>query len=105
MIATLGCRCVGPGSEDAADGATADDREVQVEDDQIGRLFGHRRQRGISRRHDLGFGVASPLEGVLDETGDVALVVDDEDLVSGHGLRRRVAGRRIGDVSKMLIVS
>jgi hypothetical protein len=97
-------RHVDPRSQDATDVETADDRQVQVEDDQVGRLFGHRRQRGISGGDDLGVGVATPFERVLDESGDVVLVFDDEDLVSGHGLGGRVPIGGIGNVSKMLIV-
>jgi hypothetical protein len=39
---------VGPRSQDATDVEPADHRQVQIEDDQIGRLFGHCRQRGIA---------------------------------------------------------
>jgi hypothetical protein len=42
---------------------------------------------------------------VLDESGDVVLVFDDEDLMSGHAWEGRVPTGGIGHVSKMLIVS
>ena len=43
-----------------------------------------RLQRGVAAADDLGFGVAAAFERVLDEAGDVLLVFDDEDAVSGH---------------------
>ena len=75
-------------------GTSARDRRMrQTSKPLIGRLFGHRRQRGISRGDDLRVGVAAPLERVLDESGDIVLVFDDEDLVSGHGLGREGTDR------------
>jgi hypothetical protein len=41
---------------------------------------------------------------VLDETSDVVLVFDDENAMSGYGLDGSLPIRRIGHVSKMLIV-
>ena len=36
-------------------------------------------KRGVTRRHDVDGHVAVAFEGVLDEPGDVLLVLDDED--------------------------
>ena len=75
-------RHVGARSQDPADLEAAEDRQVEVEDDQIGRPLGDGLQRGVAGADDLGLGVAAALERVLDESGDVVLVFDDEDAVS-----------------------
>ena len=51
------------------------------------------------------FGVAAPLERVLDQAGDVLLVFDDEDAVFGHAIGSpHVAAGRFAAVSKLLNV-
>src|SRR6187551_2190422 len=71
-------------AQDAAHLETAEDREVEVEDHQVGRLGGDGLQRVIACADDERLGLAGALERVLDQTGDVVLVLDDEDSVPGH---------------------
>lgn len=75
---------LGASSQDAAHFGAAQDRQIEVEDDQIGRLRRDRLQRIVATAHDLGIGFAAALEGVLDQARNVAIVFDDEDAVSGH---------------------
>ncbi len=48
-------------------------------------------------------GVAAALERVLDQTGDVLFVFDDENAMSHHP-SRRVLAKSVASVSAMLIV-
>ena len=96
MIGT--CGHVGARPQDAADFEAADDRQIQVEDDEIGRALGDRLQRGVAGADDLRVGVAAALQGVLDQAGDILLVFDNEDVMSGHEAMRlaywpQVSGR------------
>lgn len=76
---------VGAAPENAAHFDAAQDRQVQVEDDEIGRPRGDRFQRQIAAADNLGFGVAGPLERVFDEPCDVLLVFDNQYAIFGHG--------------------
>ena len=49
------------------------------------------------RADNLRFGVAAPFERVLDQAGDVVLVFDDEDAVSGHQPAASVPAGRFAD--------
>ena len=60
---------------------------------EIGRPLGDRLQRGVAGADDLRFGVAAPLERVLDQAGDVVFVFDDQDAVSGHSACDKRTGR------------
>jgi hypothetical protein len=53
----------------------------------------------------VGLRVPASFECVLDETGNVVLVFDDENAMSDHDLERSLPVRDIGRVSKVLIVS
>ena len=59
-----------------------------------GAPLGDRLQRGVAGADDLRVGVAAALERVLDQAGDVLLVFDDEDAVSGHEPCGERTGRR-----------
>ena len=75
---------IGTGAENPADLHAAHDGEVEVENDQIWRPVRHRLERGITGSDDLGVGLSTALQRVLDEPGDVLLVFDDEDAMFGH---------------------
>ena len=92
MIGT--CARVGPRAQDAAHLEAAEHRQVEVEDDQIGRLFGDGLSAASPDADDLGVGFAAPLERVLDQPGDVLLVFDNQDAVSGHVPPGKGTGRR-----------
>ncbi len=53
-------------------------RKVEIEDDQIGCLFGHRSKRGVAAPDDLDTRVSRSLERVLDEASDILFVLDHE---------------------------
>ena len=70
--------------DDPADFDAVDDGQIQIQDEQIRRAFGHRLERRVAAPGDVGFGVGVALERVLDEAGDVSLVFDDQDMVLCH---------------------
>ena len=67
----------------------ADHGQIEIQDDEVGRLVGHRLERRIAAADDTCFGVARALERVFDQAGDVVFVFDDEHVVSGHSTRSR----------------
>ena len=56
-------------------------RQIQVEDDQVGRFLRDGLQRRVAAADDVGIDVAAAFEGVLNEACDVVLVFDDEHFV------------------------
>ena len=72
-----------PRAKQSADFEAAQHRQVEIEQDQIGRLCRRRLERGIAAGDDLDVDVAAALERVLDELGDVVFVFDDEDTCLG----------------------
>ena len=68
-------------SNDSADLDAVDDRQIQIQDQQIRWTFGHRLERRVAAEDNVGFGVGSAFERVLDETGDVSLVFDNQNMV------------------------
>ncbi len=90
-------------SQNAAHFHAADDGQIEIENDEVGRFLGDRLQRGVAAVDDVGFGVAGPFERMFDESRDVLLVFDDQYPVSGHAsVTVRVA--RFRAVSELLIV-
>ncbi len=77
-------RDVGARSQDAAHFEPAHHRQVQVQDDEIGRTFGHDSQRGVAGADDLRLSVAPALEHVFDQTCDVLFVFDNENTMFRH---------------------
>jgi hypothetical protein len=75
---------VGARTQDAAHLEPADDRQIEIENDQVGRPVGDRFERRVARRDDARVGVTAPLEGVLDQPGDIWLVFYYQDMRSGH---------------------
>ena len=59
-------------------------RQVQIQDHQVRRPVGHRLERRVAAADDLDLGVTVALERVLDESGDVFLVLDDQDAMFWH---------------------
>ena len=94
--------CIGSRSEDAADLEPAQYRQVEIENDQIGRAGSHGFQRGIAAADDLGVGAAASFERVFDETGDVLFVFDDEHAVLLHVVEATLVVRGFASVSKLL---
>ena len=84
----------GAATENAADFEAAQHRQVEIENHQVRRVRGDRLQRIVSGADDVRFGLAGAFEGVLDQTGDVVLVFDDEDTVPGHVHMTRAPRRR-----------
>jgi hypothetical protein len=84
---------VGARPQDAADFHAADDRQIQVEDDEVGRFFGDRLQRGVAAADDVRFRVAGALECVLDETRDIVLVLTMRTLRDIRVSQRGMGGR------------
>jgi len=80
---------VGSRAQDTAHFDAADDGQIEIQDDEVGRLVGHRLQRRVAAADDMGFGVAGALERMFDESGDVVLVFDNQDAVSGHSVMPR----------------
>src|SRR5262249_4381366 len=78
---------LGASPHDAADFFAAHDRDVEIEDDQVGWTTGDRTEGFITTAHDFDRSVAGSFEGVFDEAGDVVLVFDDEYPRSSHGLQ------------------
>ena len=76
----------------AADLRAVEDRQVQVENEQVGRRVAHGLEGRVAAGHDLHDGVPGALQRVLDELRDVRLVVDDEN--AGQGGRRQVTASR-----------
>ena len=64
--------------QDAAHLQPAQHRDIQVEQHQVGRLFGARLERRVAAGDQLDLDVAAALERVADEVGDVLLVFDDQ---------------------------
>ena len=77
------CRVAGSALESAADLEAIDPGEHQVEHDEVGQTTARRRQ-GFFAATDAGDGEALLLEVVLDQSQDVALVVDDQDVLVCH---------------------
>jgi hypothetical protein len=82
-------------TQDAADLEAAEHRQVQVQHDEIGRLLARRFQRRVAARRQLDLDVAAAFEGVLDELGDIELVLDHED-APAVGAGRRYGPQRRG---------
>ena len=53
-------------------------RQVQVENDEVRRLFGGEPERLVAAGRDLDRQLAAPLQGVANQAGDIPLVFDDE---------------------------
>ena len=69
-----------------------------------GATIGDRLQRGVARSDDFGVRLAAAFECVLDESRDVLLVFDDENLDALACVGSSVAPANFAAVSKMLIV-
>ena len=65
-------------AQDAADLEAVQHRQIEVQDDQVGRLIDHRLERGVAARHHVDNRVAIAFERVFDQTGDVLFVFDDQ---------------------------
>ena len=61
-----------------------EDRQVQVEDEEIGRPLGDGFEGRLAGTDDIGVSIAVAFEGVFDEPGDILLVFDDEYAVAWH---------------------
>ena len=85
MIGTRGG--FGPLADDAADLAAAQDRQVQIENDEIGRLLRQCAERLVAAIDDVDEGVEGALERMLDERRDVLLVLDDQNAWRRHAGR------------------
>src|SRR4029079_6044065 len=70
--------------EDATHLEPAHHRQVEVEDHEVWRAIGDGLQRGVTRVHGLRFDFSAAFERVLDESGYVLLVFDDEDARFWH---------------------
>ena len=66
------------GTKQSTDFEAAQHRQIEIENDQIGRLLAGGLQRLVAAAGDLDDGVARSLERVFDEAGDVVFVFDDE---------------------------
>src|SRR5262245_35272761 len=85
---------IGPRSEHAAYLEAAQDRQVEIEDDQIGRPRRHGFQRCVAASDNFGIGATASFERVFDETSDILFVFDNKHSVllhvgSGHSSRPR----------------
>jgi len=78
---------VGARAQNPAHLEAAQDRQIEVEDDEIRHPLGDGFERGVARSDDVRLGFSPSLEGVLDQSGDVLFVFDDEYTVSGHEAR------------------
>ena len=76
-------------AQDAAHFEAVQHRQIQVEHHQVGRQLGGGLQCGVAAGHGFDFDVAAALERVLDEVGDVLLVVDDEHAAAPGARHRR----------------
>ena len=97
-------RNVGARAQDPADLEAADDRQIQIQDDQVGLAIGDGVQRRVARADDERVGVAAALEGVLDEAGDIGFVFDNQYVRFGHGPVASVPAENHAKVSNLLIV-
>ena len=95
---------IGSAAQDPADFEAAQNREVQVEDDEVGRTGRHRPERRIAARHDLRIVIPPTLERMLDERRDVVFVLDDEHVMFSDPHHATVLDRRFTVVSKLLNV-
>ena len=78
-------------AQDPADVVAAQHRQIEVENHEVGRPVGDGVERGVSGADHLGLRLAAAFERVLDETGDVLLVLDDEYTMLGHDVVLNVA--------------
>jgi hypothetical protein len=95
---------VRPRSQDAAHLEAAQDREIQVEDDQVGRVVDDGLQRRVARAHELDARVAVALEGMLDEPADVLFIFNDENprrLRDGLERRDRLCVGAVGEAGRV----
>ena len=74
-----------PRPQEAADLGAVQDRQIQVEDQQVRRRVADRPEGRVAGRDDVDAGVALALERVLDELGDVDFVFDDQDAGRSRG--------------------
>ncbi|HXH34348.1 MAG TPA: hypothetical protein VNJ54_08045, partial [Plantibacter sp.] len=65
------------------------DREIHIEDDEIGCVVRDRPERGISAAHYFDDRVAGAFERMLDQSSDILLVFNYED--TGHPTHRLTA--------------
>ena len=65
-------------AQDSADFETAQHRQVQIQQDQIGLALRDDAQRGVAGLDDLHLDAADLFQCVLDQSGDVLLVLDDQ---------------------------
>ena len=91
-------------TQNATDLDTAQHGQVEVEDDEIGRVVGHRFERSVAAAHDFRLGLSGPLQRPLDQTGDVVLVFDDKDAISGHESKKTIPVTGFAAVSGLLNV-
>ena len=76
--------CIRPRTEEAAHVHAAQDGQIEVEDDQIGRVGRDYFQRSVTAAHDFSVCAPAALQRVLDQPGDVRLVFHDEHPVFLH---------------------
>jgi hypothetical protein len=94
---------VRPAPQKAAHFGPAQDWQIEIENDEVGRTRGDGFERGIAAADDLGISLAAPLERVFDEAGDVVLVFDNQDAMFVHVPTTVLAGG-FATVSKLLNV-
>jgi hypothetical protein len=96
---------VGPCPENPAYLDPAQYRQIEVQDDQVGRTVGDDLQRRVSAANDFRFGLSAAFERVFDQPCDVLLVFDDEHAMPVHAFTRpTVSGARFGVVTGLLNV-
>ena len=70
--------------DDPADLEAIHHWQIEIQNQQIRRTFGHRLERRVAAPDDLSFGVGVAFEGVLDEAGEVPLVLHDQNAMFCH---------------------
>jgi hypothetical protein len=65
-------------AEQPADLSAAQHRQIQIEDDEIGRLLVDGPEGHVTARHNLDDAVSGPFQRMLDQARDVLFIFDDE---------------------------
>ena len=66
-------------AQDRAHLGAAQDRQIEVENDQVGRGVRHNAECPVAARDDIHGRIAEAFEPMLDEQRDIVLVLDEED--------------------------
>src|SRR5215212_8292649 len=88
-------------AKNAAHFETIENRQIEVEDDQVRSALRDGFQRRIAGGHDVNGSFESSFECVLEQIGEIRLVLDNKNVRTLHSIS--LVSRRCGGVTRVLI--